>query len=126
MTRRLEKVNDLVQSELADLLRRRVKDPVLADAFLSITRVEVSPDLARARVHVSVMDGAAGPDGGGAGGSVREALERTEPFLHRELARRIRIRRAPRLRFVIDESIAEADRLTALMREVARGEGRGA
>lgn len=123
----MEKVNDLVQSELADLLRRRVKDPVLADAFLSITRVEVSPDLARARVHVSVMDDAAGPDGGGgAGGSVREALERTEPFLHRELARRIRIRRAPRLRFVIDESIAEADRLTALMREVARGGGSGA
>lgn len=122
----MEKVNDLVQAELADLLRRRVKDPALADAFLSITRVEVSPDLARARVHVSVMDGAAGPDGAGGGGSVLEALVRTEPFLHRELARRIRIRRTPRLRFVIDESIAEADRLTALMREVAGGGGRGA
>ena len=38
------------------------------------------------------------------------ALERSAPFLHRELVKRIRIKRVPRLRFVLDESIAEADR----------------
>ena len=118
MTRRMEKVNDLVQSELAELLQRRVKDPALADAFLSITRVEVSHDLSTARVHVSVM----GEDDGGS--EVMAALERASPFLHRELLKRIRIKRVPRLRFLLDHSISEADRLTTLMREVARAEGR--
>ena len=115
MSRRMEKVNDLVQSEVAELLQRRVKDPVLAEAFLSITRVEVTSDLSTARVHVSVM----GADDGGA-----VALERSAPFLHRELVKRIRMKRVPRLRFVLDESIAEADRMTVLMRDLARSEGR--
>jgi ribosome-binding factor A len=116
MTRRIEKVNDLVQSELADLLRRRVKDPVLQDAFLSITHVAVAPDLTTARVHVSLMN----PDEEGE--AVLAALERTAPFLHRELVKRIRIKRVPRLRFLLDRSIAEADRLTTIIRDVAREE----
>ena len=118
MTRRMEKVNDLLQSELAELLHRRVKDPVLAEAMISITQVEVTADLSLARVHVSVMGAADG------GSEVLTALERTAPFLHRQLVKRIRIRRVPRLRFELDHSIAEGDRLTALLREVARAEGR--
>ena len=118
MSRRMEKVNDLMQSELAELLQRRVKDPVLVEAFLSILRVDVAPDLSTARVHVSVM----GADDGGA--EVLVALERCSSFLHRELMKRIRIKRVPRLRFVLDESIAEADRMTVLMRDLARSEGR--
>ncbi len=118
MTRRMEKVADLLQVEISDLLRREVKHPALADVLLSITRVEVSPDMHTARVHISLMeDGDQEPE-------VFEALSRTEPFLHRELMKRLHMRTVPRLRFFPDHSIAEADRLTSLMREVARGEGR--
>ena len=119
MSRRMEKVNDLVQSELAELLQRRVKDPVLADAFISLTHVEVSPDLSVARIHVSVM----GTDDESE--EVMARLDRASPFLHRELMKRIRIKRVPRLRFILDHSIAEADRLTSLMRQVSRTEGQG-
>src|SRR5262245_26940124 len=122
MTRRMEKVADLLQSEIAELLRREVKHPALADAMLSITRVEVAPDLHSARIHVSPMgDGSLGH---AHEAEVFEALQRTEPFLHRELVKRLHMRTVPRLRFFPDHSIAEADRLTALMREVARDEGR--
>ena len=51
MSRRTEKVNDLVQTVIADLLRLRVKNPVIAEAMISLTHVEVSPDLSRARVN---------------------------------------------------------------------------
>ena len=118
MSRRMEKVADLLQSEIAELLHRRVKDPALDDAIVSITHVEVAPDLSRARVHVSVMGEEEDTP------RVLAALERATLFLHRELVRRIHIRKVPHLRFVLDESIAEADRLTALMRAVARAEGR--
>ena len=113
----MEKVADLVQSEIAELLQREVKHPALRDVMISIPRVEVAPDLATARVHVSVM-----PDERES--EVMDALERTEPFLHREMTKRLHMRQVPRLRFLPDHSIAEGDRITTLMREVARNEGR--
>ena len=118
MTRRMEKVHDLVQTELAQLLQREVKDPALQGVVLSITHVEVSPDLANARVHVSVLAEAEVED------AALAALRRAEPYLHRQLVGRLHMRRVPRLRFIADHSMAEADRISALMREVARSEGR--
>lgn len=113
MTRRMPKVDDLIQSEVADLLSRHVKHPVLQDTMLSITRVETSPDLQSARVFISVMDDSADAE------EIREALERTEPFVHRELGRRLHMRRIPHLKFILDRSIAEGDRMATLLREVA-------
>ena len=118
MTRRIEKVADLIQSEVAELLRREVKHPALSDVMLSITRVEVSPDLGTARVHVSIMDT---PE---VESEVLEALEHTEPFLHHTLMKRLHMRTVPHLRFIPDHSIAEGDRITTLLREVATNEGR--
>ena len=118
MARRMEKVGDLLQGEIAELLQRRVKHPVLADAMISITHVDVAADLATARVHVSVIGTEDETE------PVMEALAQTEPYLHRELVKRLHIKRVPRLRFLYDDSIAEADRLSSLMREVARAEGR--
>ena len=117
MSRRTEKVSGLLQSQIAELLHRHVKHPLLTDAMVSITRVEVSADLSSARVHVSVMtDGAGGED---QQARVLEALIRTEPYLHRQLVKRLRMRRVPRLRFIADHSIADGDRLAAMMRELA-------
>jgi ribosome-binding factor A len=113
MTRRMPKVDDLIQSELADLLRRNVKHPALADVMLSITRVETSPDLQSSRVFISVMDDAADAE------EIRTALDRTEPFLHRELGKRLHMRRIPHLKFILDRSIAEGDRIATILREVA-------
>ncbi len=118
MTRRLEKVADLIQSEVAELLLREVKHPALSDVMISITRVEIAPDLATARLHVSIM-GASESEA-----EVLEALDRTAPFLHHSLMKRLHMRIVPRLRFIPDHSIAEGDRITGILREVATSEGR--
>jgi ribosome-binding factor A len=122
VSRRTEKVNGLLQSQIAELLQRQVKHPALTGAMISITRVEVTADLSIARVHVSVMTD--GEDGEDQQAEVLEALIRTEPYLHRQLVKRLRMRRVPRLRFIADHSIAEGDRLAAMMRELALGEER--
>ena len=54
MSRRTERVNDLIRDELSDLLLREVNDPRLG-GLISITHVEVTPDLSDARVSVSIM-----------------------------------------------------------------------
>jgi ribosome-binding factor A len=119
MTRRTEKVADTIQGIVADLLERRVKDPVLDNVMISITRIEVAPDMSTARVHVSLLgvEEDEVPD-------VLTALARVEPFLHHEMMRQLHMRRVPRLHFLRDRSIEEGDRLTAMMRDVARSEGR--
>ena len=127
MSRRTEKVGDQLQAEIADLLHRRVKHPALAEAMLSITSVSVSPDFSRADVRVSVMMAAAGGESDESDADAREAevmaaLERSEPYLHRELVKRLHLRRVPRLRFHADRSIAEGDRMSALLREIASSE----
>ncbi len=118
MSRRTDKVGDLVQVVLSDLVRLRSKDPDLQDAIFSFAGVEVSPDLSHANVRVSVL----GDDA--TKGAVFAALVRAEPFLHREMARELHMRRVPRMSFILDESIEEADRMTTLMRDVAHSEGR--
>lgn len=117
MSRRMEKVADLLQEEIADLLQRRVRDPSLEDVMISITHIDITADLAHARVHVSVMADDLEQR------AVLDALGRSSSFLHRELVRRLHIRRVPRLHFELDNSIAEGSRMSSLLRELVAGEG---
>ena len=52
MARRIERVNNLIRQELAELLRRQVKDPRLGN-FITVTSVSTSPDFKYARIYVS-------------------------------------------------------------------------
>ena len=118
MSRRTDQLGDLVQSLLAELIARRLKHPALTGPIISITRVAVSPDLASARVWVSVLGSEEERE------AALEALAHSESFLHRQLASQLHTRRIPRLDFHEDRSMAEAERLSGVMHELARAEGR--
>jgi len=115
MTRRTERLNELLRAELSDLIRREVKDPRLG-GLISVTQVEVTPDLRHARVFVSVM------------GSEEEraaafqALNSARFFLRRELTRRIKARRTPDLTFHRDDSLERGAHLLSLIEKASRGE----
>lgn len=113
MSRRLQRINVLFQHELAELIRSELRDPRLGD-IISVTRVEVSPDLENASAYVSVMGDAE------AKSSTMRALTAAAPFLRRHLVERIRIRRIPALHFVLDETIEEAAHVLELMKRVHR------
>ena len=108
MTRRTDRVAGLLRQEISQLLLGRLKDPRLK-GLVSVTRVEPSVDLHYASVAISVLGN---PD------QQREALQGMESsagFLQRELHRRLRLRPIPRLRFELDTSIEEGDRIQAIM-----------
>lgn len=115
MTRRTERINDLLQEELSDLLCRQAKDPRLR-VLVTVTEVEVSADLRNARVFISVL----GSD------EEREdafrALEAARPFLRRELGRRLSMRRTPDLSFRRDDTLEQGARLLALIQEATSQE----
>src|SRR3990172_5022375 len=112
MSRRTERVNEVIREELSDLLLRDVNDPRLG-GLISITRVEVSPDLANARVFVSIMGEAEEQK------EAMRALGSAAAFFHRELKRRIQIRRVPFLTFRLDTSIGKGAEVLSLLKEVS-------
>src|SRR3990172_7538286 len=116
MTRRTDQINDLLRAELSDLLREEVNDPRV-HGLVTITRVDVSPDLRQARAYVSVL----GSDDDRR--STIDALESARPFLRRELGTRVKLRYTPNLRFVSDTSMEEAQEMTDLLRQTAAERG---
>ena len=114
---RPDRVADQLRSELANLLARDVHDPGIG--FVTLTRVQVSPDLQQARVFFTSL-GPTGPgnDAAKARQNSERALERATPFLRRQIGSRLRLRRVPELRFIYDESIAGQDRIEQLINEL--------
>jgi len=111
MTRRTERINDLIREELSDLLRRSVKDPRL-QSFVTVTEVEVTPDLRHAKVFISVLGTEEEKH------DVFKALESAGGFLRHELGERVHLRRAPELDFRRDDTMEKADRIMRLLKEV--------
>ena len=107
---RPERVADQIRGELASLLAREVHDPGLG--FVTLTRVQVSPDLQLARVFFTALG-----DEPSRRNSTR-ALERAAPFLRRQIGSRLRLKRTPELRFVYDESVAGQDRIEQILNEL--------
>lgn len=116
MSRRLQRLNHLFREELSELIRTEMSDPRVGE-IVSITRVDVSPDLENADAHVSVLGDAE------AKAATIAALAHAAPFLRRHLLERLRIRRVPHLHFQLDETIEEAARVLDLMRQVSEEKG---
>jgi ribosome-binding factor A len=115
VTRRTERVGESIREELARVLREEATDPRLR--LVTLTRVDVAPDLTQALVFWSVMEAAGAP-------SVAEAqagLDAAAAFLRRQLARELRLRRMPSLHFRHDPSLALGARTLALLHELEHG-----
>ncbi|MEE9277668.1 MAG: 30S ribosome-binding factor RbfA [Dehalococcoidia bacterium] len=109
MSRRQDRVNDLLREVLAEIVARELKDPRLDLELLSVTEVRVSADLRRARVLVSAM----GSDLEQAGALA--ALNHSRGFIRRLLRKRLAMKAIPELQFERDDRIAEDHRIQNLL-----------
>jgi ribosome-binding factor A len=107
---RPDRVADQIRAELASLLARDVHDPGIG--FVTLTRVQVSPDLQLARVYYTAL----GDDK--ARTATARALDRAASFLRRQIGARLRLKRAPELTFAYDDSIAGQDRIEQILNEL--------
>jgi ribosome-binding factor A len=107
---RPDRVADQLRSELALMLAREVHDPGVG--FVTLTRVHVSPDLQQARVMYTALGDDASRK------NTARALERAAPFLRRQIGSRLRLKRAPELKFVYDDSVAGQDRIEQILHEL--------
>ena len=107
---RPDRVADQIRGELAMLLARDVHDPGIG--FVTLTRVQVSPDLQLARIYYTVL----GDEKSRANSA--KALDRAIPFLKRQIGSRLRLKRVPELKFHYDEAVAGQDRIDQLLNEI--------
>lgn len=88
----------------------RLKDPRLEGGLLTVTRLDVTPDLDVAKVYVSVMGREDGPK------PAIEALNRAAGHVRTEVSKKMHIRKAPRFIFVEDDGAAYAAHINELLR----------
>lgn len=120
MTRRTERIGEQIRAELARLLREEVTDPRVG--LVTLTRVDVSPDLRNARVYWSALHADAERDPReDAAGETALGLASAAGFLRRRLARLLHLKRVPELRFVHDPSLALGSETLNLIRGLRDG-----
>ena len=106
---RLLKVGEQVRHVISELLsRQQVHDEVLSASTVSVTEVRMSPDLRHAMVFVKPLLGAHEAE-------VLQALRTNTAYFQREVAGRLKLKYAAKLKFVADESFDEAGRIDALL-----------
>lgn len=106
---RTQRIGDQMQRELAELIRREVKDPRVG--LVTITAVDVSRDLGHAKVFITVM----GSEGTDAVPQTLKALASAASFLRLHLGRVMQLRSVPQLHFHYDESVSRGAHLSALI-----------
>jgi ribosome-binding factor A len=113
VSRRTERVSELVREEVARLLREEAQDPRLR--LVTLTRVDVAPDFSHALVLWSSLDA----EGEEEQAVVQAGLESAAAFLRGRLARSLSLKRTPQLRFRHDPSLELGSRTLTLLREIA-------
>ena len=113
---RITRVNDEILKELSEILRGGIKDPRL-NAMTSCVRVETSNDLSHCKAFISVL----GDDA--AKKSCMEAIESAKGHIRSEIAAKMRLRKMPEFKFVLDDSLDYSFKISKLLNEVDKGEG---
>jgi len=109
ISKRIQRVNQLIKKELSQLLLREVEFP--KDILVTITRVESSPNLIQAKAYISVM-----PEEKTS--RVFQVLNRQIYDIQQILNQRLKMRPIPRIKFVEEKETAEAGRIEELLEEI--------
>jgi len=113
--KRSEKVADLIQKEISQMLVKSIKDPRIG--FVTITKVTVSEDCRFAKIYFSVAGNLAERE------SSQKGLESAKGYVRKELGRRIRLRYTPEIMFQFDPSIEYAIHMEELIQSIHQEKG---
>ena len=115
MSQRAQRVGELIHKEISALLIKGLKDPRVG--FITITGVEVTPDLHLARVYYSVI----GDDE--ARRRTAAGLKSSQSFIRHQLGSRLQMKYSPDLLFQDDESVEYGNRIESLLKEIKQDQG---
>ncbi|MGV6809432.1 MAG: 30S ribosome-binding factor RbfA [bacterium] len=103
---RAERVAEIIRRDLSQLIRQRVKDPRIG--MVTLLNVEVSRDLAYAKVYFDTLDESSAE-------ITETILNKAAGFLRHELGQQLKLRVTPSLSFIYDDTEVKANALSALI-----------
>ena len=107
--RRMERVNQLILEEVANVIQKDLEDPHVG--FTTVVSVDTASDFSQSVIHISVLDSAEKQE------TSVNALNRAANFIRNEIAPKIKTRLLPRLIFKLDHTAETAIRITQLLNE---------
>jgi len=108
---RLQKINDEIRKEAAEIIRSELKDP-RAGTMITVTSAQTTSDLKQCKIFVSIL----GDDS--AKKEAMTGLKNAAPFLRKMLATRINLRHTPEISFVLDESLEYGMKMDKLFKDL--------
>ena len=115
-TPRCDRLNGELQKEISDIIRRRLKNPLVTE-MVSITGVDTSRDLKYAKVYVSVFS-----TNKEKSQTTFKAIKEDAKKIRFELAQSMNLRAVPVLDFYIDDSMEYGDKIDKLLSKIEKGE----
>ena len=112
--KRSDRIGELIREEISNILRMDVKDPRLG--MLSVTRVEVTPDLKHARIYIS-------PFKKEEVDAIFNCLKNARGFIQRKLGHRIKLHYTPVIEFHIDDSIKYGAHILEILEGLKKDKG---
>ena len=98
-TRRIQKVSSLLKKELSLILNNELDEPIISDNFISISKIEISPDLYYCKIFINSAVEDEKKE------KIVDSLNNLKSFIRHKLTQRIQMRRIPELTFKIDKSL---------------------
>ena len=98
-TRRIKKVSSLLKKELSLILNNGLDEPIISDNFISISNIEISPDLYYCKIYITCAVEDEKKE------KMVESLNNLKSFIRHKLTQRVQMRRIPELTFKIDRAL---------------------
>jgi ribosome-binding factor A len=115
MTRRTERVAEAIRRVASEIFQSELKDPRMS-GFITITKVEVTPDLRLAKIYYSVLGDTKKKS------NVKAGLASAKSFIKMRIADEIKLRYAPDILMKIDESAEHTKRISDILDSIHREE----
>ncbi|MFP4521748.1 MAG: 30S ribosome-binding factor RbfA [Fibrobacterota bacterium] len=113
--KRIDRISDLLRRETADVISKKVTDPRIS-GLVTVTGVDVTPDLGLARVFVNVLGESSEKK------DTMKALEKAAGFIQTIVAGRIVLKRMPRFEFKYDGTLDYGEKIDSLIRTINGGD----
>jgi ribosome-binding factor A len=114
---RPERLAKLIREQISEIIREDVSDPRIG--FVSITQVDISPDLENARIFVSILGDEEKKQ------EAMKGLESATSFIRGKLGHMLELREVPKISFIRDDSLEKGSRVLGIMGKLEKERERG-
>ncbi|MGM0440652.1 MAG: 30S ribosome-binding factor RbfA [Chlamydiota bacterium] len=110
--KRVDRLNTLLQEVISEVIAKEVKDPEVIGKLISVTAVEVTPDLHHAKVYISIISEAEEKE------LIVSALNRAAGFIATNASKKVTMRYFPNLNFILDNSVEKRMKIDKILSKI--------